>query len=622
MSRGLQRQIETPQDLKAAQGSGRQLEFPLSAVGRFRNGCTGFLVGPCHVLTVAHCVYDPDRDIWWPGLEFLLGLNTNDDSGVAERLHTPHPTVSEILLDAEKTLQIPYRTVEVPSEWRYKNHFSSSHSFSSSSHSFFDSSHSSASDYALVVLGKDVSQMGVGWFDIFSTPLDGVEWERGADDMGDSEGNDEGDDEGMRKSRRKKKRERGRKGKAFSSTCSPCRKFFSEIVNLLQSSKEESTSVSIVASPSMTDMEVTVEWIQASSDLPSASLINLLSALQTRLSRFGSDKVSKQELVDITPFVDSARLDIRSRLESISAPPAKKSSSRSLSHDPAAPSETGCFATQTQGRMSHAVQIEIPVKVAGYPDDRKNGSLWYESCTAELPYFLTTSLVEDGVGEKEGKEEEKKEKGEEEEEEKKKEEEEEGKKANKKDTKANNNNKAYDNSRIRKARSLRTNTREEKIKFRKSNNNGNQNVYSLSVSSSNISIVFECGFGRLVAASKSNANDEKCNYELKSPDPIHHNCHTRGGNSGSPIWIAIAEDDCGSSGSQTKIPVDSKGLKVRSSAYAIGIHSAEDKKKKWQSSPKEKGRPMETWIPIPLGSSLMDDQKRNWIREKMDMHKC
>ena len=46
---------------------------PFSWVGQLANGCTAFLVGPCHALTVAHCVYDPHRDIWWPGVELFPG---------------------------------------------------------------------------------------------------------------------------------------------------------------------------------------------------------------------------------------------------------------------------------------------------------------------------------------------------------------------------------------------------------------------------------------------------------------------------------------------------------------------------------------------------------------------
>ena len=48
-------------------------QYPLNLVGQLRNGCTAFLAGPCHLVTVAHCVYDPVRQIRWPGLEFSAG---------------------------------------------------------------------------------------------------------------------------------------------------------------------------------------------------------------------------------------------------------------------------------------------------------------------------------------------------------------------------------------------------------------------------------------------------------------------------------------------------------------------------------------------------------------------
>lgn len=52
---------------------GSNTAFPFSAVGQLANGCTGFLIGPCHVMTVAHCVLEPWRDIWWHGLDFYPG---------------------------------------------------------------------------------------------------------------------------------------------------------------------------------------------------------------------------------------------------------------------------------------------------------------------------------------------------------------------------------------------------------------------------------------------------------------------------------------------------------------------------------------------------------------------
>lgn len=49
------------------------LKFPLRTVGQLANGCTAFLIGPCHAVTVAHCVYEPWRNIWWRGLDFYPG---------------------------------------------------------------------------------------------------------------------------------------------------------------------------------------------------------------------------------------------------------------------------------------------------------------------------------------------------------------------------------------------------------------------------------------------------------------------------------------------------------------------------------------------------------------------
>eukprot|EP00198_Chlamydomonas_reinhardtii_P006666 XP_001696002.1 predicted protein [Chlamydomonas reinhardtii] len=64
--------------------------YPVRLVGQLRNGCTAFLAGPCHVVTVAHCVYDPERRIWWPGLEFSAGAATNSSSSLEPLMLTTY----------------------------------------------------------------------------------------------------------------------------------------------------------------------------------------------------------------------------------------------------------------------------------------------------------------------------------------------------------------------------------------------------------------------------------------------------------------------------------------------------------------------------------------------------
>lgn len=99
-------------------------DFPFSAIGQLESGCTAFLVGPCHLLTVAHCVYNPEFDFWWGGTDFYPGRSGPDN-------WSPHGSVSKA-------------KAVVPENWRKYTDYDY--------------------DVAMLILQRPIGN-SVGWFD-------------------------------------------------------------------------------------------------------------------------------------------------------------------------------------------------------------------------------------------------------------------------------------------------------------------------------------------------------------------------------------------------------------------------------------------------------------------------
>jgi V8-like Glu-specific endopeptidase len=59
--------------------------YPFSAMGHVDVGCTGTFIGPRHILTAGHCVYDYNRRQWEGNLNFRRGKDCNPNQGILYR---------------------------------------------------------------------------------------------------------------------------------------------------------------------------------------------------------------------------------------------------------------------------------------------------------------------------------------------------------------------------------------------------------------------------------------------------------------------------------------------------------------------------------------------------------